>query len=435
MAIRTSTALVALATVWASTASATEITYALWDANQMPAYQACAADFTKAHPDITIKVTQAAWNDYWSAITTGIVAGTAPDVFTNHLSRYPEFAAYDQILDIAPLIKRDGVPTDIYEPGLYDLWGRNGKQYGLPKDWDSISLVYNKDMLKAAGVDPAELSKATWNPKDGGTFEKLLAKLTLDKSGKAGDAAGFNAKEVKQFGLLLDYDDTTTGQRMWANFAAANGFKYNEGPWSTAYHYDDPRLAEAVQWFADLALKKGYGDTQQDAGKLGQDALFLSGKGAMVIDGSWMIKNYVDNAKFPVGFAVLPIGPNGRKTMFNGLADAIWAGTKHKEESWQWVKYLGSKECQTTIAKAGVVFPAVVGSSDIVREAVGKKGIDVSAFTEMAKPGQTFLFPITDKASEIKSILRPAFDYVFLGRSTAAEALGKANKDILALFQ
>ena len=42
-------------------------------------------------PNITVKITQYGWDDYWTKLTTGFVAGTAPDVFTDHLSKYPEF--------------------------------------------------------------------------------------------------------------------------------------------------------------------------------------------------------------------------------------------------------------------------------------------------------------------------------------------------------
>ena len=57
-----------------------EISYWLWDANQLPAYQQCADDFTKANPDITVKITQRGWDDYWSTLTNGFVGGTArPD--------------------------------------------------------------------------------------------------------------------------------------------------------------------------------------------------------------------------------------------------------------------------------------------------------------------------------------------------------------------
>jgi multiple sugar transport system substrate-binding protein len=40
-----------------STASG-EVSYWLWDANQLPAYQACADKFTAANPNVTVKITQ-----------------------------------------------------------------------------------------------------------------------------------------------------------------------------------------------------------------------------------------------------------------------------------------------------------------------------------------------------------------------------------------
>ena len=164
----------------------TEINYWLWDALQLPAYQAAAAAFEKANPDIKVKVTQTSWGDYWTTLSTGFVSGTAPDVFVNHLSRYPEFVANELLVDIAPMIKKENVPTNIYLGGLYDLWGKEGKQYGLPKDWDTIALIYNKEMLAKAGADPKELENLTWNPKDGGTFGQLIAKLSIDEAGKNG---------------------------------------------------------------------------------------------------------------------------------------------------------------------------------------------------------------------------------------------------------
>ena len=75
-----------------------EISYWLWDNNQKPAYQQCADAFKVENPDATVKITQYAWDDYWSGVTNGFVAGTAPDVFTNHLSKYPEFVTQGQLV-------------------------------------------------------------------------------------------------------------------------------------------------------------------------------------------------------------------------------------------------------------------------------------------------------------------------------------------------
>ena len=79
--------------VSAQDAPSGSIRYTLWDSNQLPAYQACEAAFEAANPAIDVTIEQLGWDDYWNGITTGFVSGTAPDVFTNHQAKYPEFAS------------------------------------------------------------------------------------------------------------------------------------------------------------------------------------------------------------------------------------------------------------------------------------------------------------------------------------------------------
>jgi multiple sugar transport system substrate-binding protein len=244
---------------------ATEINYWLWDSNQQPSYQACADAFEKENPDIKIKITQTGWFDYWNALNTAFVSGTAPDVFWDHLSRYPEFIDNGLLVDLAPAIARDKVPTDIYVGGLVKVWGRNGKQYGLPKDWDTIGIVYNRAVLEKAGVDPKSLWDLNWKPGDGGTFGQVVAKLSIDESGKNGLDPNFNPKAVKQYGLLLNGLSDGLGHEEWANFAASTGWNYCDAPWATHFNYDDPKLVATIQWFAELSLRKGFIVPAKDA--------------------------------------------------------------------------------------------------------------------------------------------------------------------------
>lgn len=428
-------ATVAVAAMATSALAQTQIEYWLWDANQLPAYQACAVEFGKQNSGIKVNVTQKGWDDYWTNVTTGFVSGTAPDVFTSHLAKYPEFANNNQIEDLTAWIKRDGVKSDIYYPGLFDLWGKNGKQYGLPKDWDTVGIVYNKKMLKEAGVSENALKTWTWNPKNGGTFGQILAKLTKDKNGNNALSPKFDPKNVAQYGWASG-NGGGYGQTEWSWLAVPNGFKFNDGPWSTKYYYDDPKLAEAIQWLADLSVKKGIAMPVAEVAKLNAESMFVSGKAAMVPQGSWMITYFRDNTKFDWAWAPLPIGPNGRKSMFNGLADNIWTGSKHKEEAWKWVKFLGSAACQNIVGSYGVVFPAIKSGVDAALKAHAKKGIDVSPFTmEANAKGGTFLFPIADNASEASSIMQAAMDNIFAGKATAADALKEANAKVNALFK
>jgi len=412
------------------------IRYMLWDNNQLPAYSECAAQFMESNPGITVEIEQLGWADYWTAIQTGFVTGDAPDVFTNHLAKYPEFVALGQLVDIQPLVERDGVPTDIYYPGLAELWVKDGSRYGLPKDWDTIAVVYNADMLEAAGIDPAIMDEWTWNPEDGGTFEQVVAQLTLDANGNNGLSPDFDKDNVVQYGFTNDWATAAGyGQTSFSVFTASTGWEYNNGLWGDEYYYDDPRFIQTIQWIADLWLEKGYAAPYADVSGLGSFALFQSGKAALTTDGSWMIGSYL-GSDFPVGFGRLPIGPEGRKSMFNGLADSIWVGSEHQEEAWQWVKYLASADCQKIVGQSGVVFPAIPEAAELSLQVRAEAGVDVSAFTlQAAEEGGTFLFPITDYGSEITVIMQEAMDRIALGEVDAETALKEANEEVNALFK
>lgn len=412
----------------------TEIRYWLWDSNQQPAYQECADEFTKANPDITVKIEQKGWGDYWTGITTGFTSGTAPDVFTDHLAKYPEFVANGQLVDIQPLVERDGVDTSIYVGGLADLWAKDGARYGLPKDWDTVAIVYNQEMLDAAGVTVEELNNATWNPDDGGTFGEIIAKLSLDANGNNGLSPDFDPANVVQYGFLQPDHGGAYGQTQWSWLATTTGWTFNDGLYATSYNYEDPRFIATIQWFADL-IKKGFSPPIEEVRNLGANSQFAAKTGALVPDGSWMISWYLGNTDFPMGFASIPAGPEGRKSMFNGLADSIWVGSQHQEEAWQWVKFAASPACEEIVGKYAVVFPAIPSAVDIAVASHLEKGVNVAAFSDLTKTeGSTFLFPVTDYASQISDIMTKAMDRIFIGGEPAATVLPEADAEVDGLF-
>ena len=64
--------------------------------------------FHAANPNINVKITQYGWDDYWTKLTNGFVAGDAPDVFTDHLSKYPEFVSQEQLVPLDERSPRTG---------------------------------------------------------------------------------------------------------------------------------------------------------------------------------------------------------------------------------------------------------------------------------------------------------------------------------------
>lgn len=411
------------------------VRYVLWDTNQLPAYQQCADAFQEANPGITIAIEQLGWDDYWTGITTGFISGDAPDVFTNHLAKYPEFVALEQLVDLQPFIDRDGVATDIYYPGLADLWVKDGQRYGLPKDWDTVAVIYNVELLEKAGIDPEIFDTWTWNLEDGGTFMETIAALTIDENGNNGLSPDFDKTKVVQYGFVPEGMGSAYGQTQWSPFTASLGWTYNNGVWGDTYYYDDERFVNTIQWWADLALEYGYIPQYDEITSLGAPSLFQAGNVATTISGSWMIGTFLAS-EFEVGFGRLPAGPEGRKSMFNGLADSIWVGSPHVEESWQWVKFLASADCQNIVGEAGVVFPAIPEAAAMSQQMRADAGVDVSAFVDQAnEENGTFLFPIADFAGEITTIMNEAMDSISLGQAKAADVLPAANAEINELFQ
>lgn len=407
-------------------ALAVEVRYSMWDTNQMPAYRQCAADFEKVHPGTTVRFVQTGWADYWTVLAASFVSGTAPDVIANHLMKYPEYSKNGLLVDLAPYIRRDRIDPGIYAAGLYELWGRDGKQYGLPKDWDTVAMAVNLDHARKAGVTLAELQDMNWNPRDGGSFENIVRRLTLDAKGNNALSPQFDKRNVVMFGYQNPGHGGMMGQTDWSHFAVSNGFRFQDKPWDPNFHYDDPRLIETLRYLASLP-GKGLSAPYEHAKPLGSNAMFTAARVAMVPEGSWMITFFRDNARFQHAWVPLPVGPTGvRATMFNGLADSIWSGSKVMEQAWQWVKYLGSVACQQVVASHGVVFPAIKGMTERALAAQQAKGVDSSAFFTMAG-ARTFLAPIADNGGEVDHVISSALEAIWIGTGDPDTLMRQAN--------
>ncbi|MDH6622382.1 multiple sugar transport system substrate-binding protein [Streptomyces sp. LBL] len=412
--------------------SANTVTYWLWDANQLPAYQACAEGFEKQNPGLKVKLTQLGWDDYWTKLTASFIAGTQPDVFTDHIQKFGQFADLQVLEPLDDL----GIKAADYQPGLAANWtGQDGHRYGAPKDWDTVALFYNRKMAQDAGVTPGELNSLSWNPEDGGSFEKAIAHLTVDDKGRRGDESGFDKKHVKVYGLASNGGGDADGQTQWSTFAASAGWTYTDKKqWGTKYQYDSKTFQSVMKWYFGLA-KKGYLAPFTDYNIQSNQAntQVAAGKAAASFDGAWMISTYAGFKGRDIATAVTPVGPTGKRaTMMNGLADSVTKNAHNKQGAKKWVAYLASNECQKTVGSYGIVFPATPDGTKAAVAAYRKKGIDVSAFTKPVadkKDFATFSFPITTYAADVYALMHPAMQDIY-GNGKSVSSLDQTNDQI-----
>ena len=418
-----------LIAAWASLAQAGTVRHFLWDANQRPLYQRCATAFEAAHPGTRIRIEHQGWDDYWTTLSTGFISDTAPDVFTNHILKHPDFVANGVLVNLSPLIARDRVAVDRFEPGLLPMWQHKGRQYAMPTDWDTIAFAVNLDHARRMGVGLDELRRLTWNPRDGGSLQPLLARLTVDEAGRPATDPAFDRRRVKVWGYLNPGDGNMMGQTEWSHYAASAGFRFQREPWDPDLRYGDPVLADTLQWLAGLGAA-GLAPTPQQMGRLGADALFVNGRGAIVPSGTWMIGHFLRHAKFAHTWVALPVGPSGQRTsMRNGLALSIWAGSPRREEAWQWVRHVASRECQQILAESGVLYPAWQGLAAMAVAKQQAMGVDTQVFLDAAA-GVTFPPPVAPHGAEVSDLMSATIQRILAGRVKAAEVLPDTERRV-----
>jgi multiple sugar transport system substrate-binding protein len=422
------------------------IEYWLWDSGQQPGYQKCADAFQQQNPGLRINIAQYGWDTYWSKLTAGFIADAAPDVFTDHLAKFAQYVDLKVLRPLDDLAPTSDIQDGDYQPGLAELWkGQDGKRYGAPKDWDTVAVFYDRAALKTAGVEESQLRDLAWNPQDGGTFEKLVAHLTIDVNGVRGDEPGFDKNHVKTHGLAAEgAGGGGWGQTQWSAFTGSAGWQVTDkNPWGTRFNLDQPAFQDTLRWYFGLA-EKGYMSTYAEIGgsnAIGADKQIQSGMAAMGISGSWMISTFsklTDAAgkKLDIGIAPTPIGPAGKRaSMFNGLADSVTTMSKQPEAAAKWVKFLSGAECQNIIGQSGVVFPARPEATEkAIAYNKAERDLDVSAFTDQVTDKTTFLFPVTTNAADITALLAPRLDAVYIGTEPVS-SLTELNNQLNDLFK
>ena len=420
----------------AAPAGATQIDYWLWDANQLPAYSAAIDLFMEQNPDIYVRITQLGWDDYWTKLTASFVAEAGPDAFADHLARFPEFVNLGVIAPLDDLAPLADITADRFQEGLQELWSdREGTRYGIPKDYDTVAVMYDKNLLAEEGLAPEDLEDLDWNPEDGGSFEKMLARLTLDTNGVRGDEEGFDPTSIARYGLAADPGIDYTGQTSWSPFALSTGWTFTEAEtWGTSFQYDDERFTATMDWYFGL-VDKGFfppfgtfGDSSPAQSQL------QAGSAALATAGSWMISTFANMEGMELGIAPLPAGPIGTPvSMFNGLGDSISSQSQKKEEAARLIAFLASDEAQRLIGQRAPFFPATDAGTEAAIESYAEEGLDVTPFTDRVANGETGLYPLVENSASIMSIMQTAFDQCWLRRIDGAD-FASFNDRVNALF-
>lgn len=283
-------------------------------------YLAAIAQFEADNPGWTVEFDKFQWPDLRTKVVADIAAGNPPDLLATPGGWVQEFGRQDLLLPLDDMAKRDVAGFDF--PGdWFDNAVENntvdGKIYGLQIHLTCATLVYNKDMLAAAGYDAPP---TTWDE-----FREV-AKATT-KPGVFGFAP--NSSYFYYWPWIFqaggDYYDTETGKVGFGSDATIH----------------------AVQFLSDL-IHVDHSAPVPVAGAdyEGPQKLFTSGRAAMIITGPWDI-GPIRTGNPDLDWAVAPSLKDARQaTVQGGVALAIPKGAKYPDMAWDLAKRLTSVDVE-----------------------------------------------------------------------------------------
>ncbi len=379
------------------------ITYAIWDKNQEPGMQAIIDAFMEKNPDIIVKLEVTPWDQYWTKLEAAATGGAMPDVLWMHVNNFLKYQGSGMLMDITDQLKgSQEVDLANYPDGLVNLYVQDGKNYAIPKDYDTIGLWYNKTLFDEAGVAyPDE----TWD------WNKLLEaakRLTNTEKG----IYGFSAPSDRQQGY-------------WNWIYQNGGYVLSDD--KTKSGFDQKATQEALQWWVDLSQKHKVSPTVQQFADTSFDEYFTSGKSAMGLFGSWMVSSFKANeyVKENCDVAVIPKGIK-QATIYNGLGNVASAKTKYPEAASKFLEFMGTKEAHLLQAEYGAAIPAYNGCAEPWIESCSE--FNVKAYPAMLDYGVVFMNSQTaPKWAEAEDLMMTK---IFSGQISVEEGCNELAKEV-----
>ena len=388
--------LMVLAVIPMANAEDATITFAFWDTNQEPGMRAIADAYEAAHPGVKVVTQVTPWSEYWTKLEAAAMGGEMPDVYWMHSNQFFKYADAGIMLDLSDL----DIDYSVYPAGITALYNFDGTQLAVPKDYDTIALVYNKEIFDATGEAYPD---ATWT---WDTLREVAKRLTDTEKG----IYGFGAP-----------NDTQSG---YYNFVYQNGgFIFEDGKSG----FDQPETQEAIKTWVELMTVDGVSPTLESFTDMSNDEQFQAGRVAMQFVGSWMMSAYTSNEfiKDKFDLAVLPQGKT-RASIYNGLGYAGAATTKYPEVVKDFIAFCGSEQANILQAQNKAAIPAYAGTEHYFTDLF--ENLNIKCYTEMIEYGVQF--PFSPNKSLWEPIEAETMTSAYTGEMTVEEACNYLHETI-----
>ena len=358
------------------------------------------AEFESAHPNVTVDVTMVPFGNADQLFMTAAQGGQAPDLMrlsSDQLGAIGEVRVdgYPLLEDLRPHL----TPQDRqqFEERALQAMRYGDALYGVPASQDCLSLIFNKALFDAQGLDYPDSS---W------TEQNLLQA-----------AQSLTVQDVQ--GLAIPIKTAYWWFPIQEGFGGSL-FDENGEP-----SLDSNGSSEAMRWMLDLELEHGVVATgTQIEGMKNQ---FISSKAAMIFDGPWNWATY-EASRLNIGQTLLPLVESSGDRMSPLVTYKGWSVSKqsaNKVAATELALWFSSENVQKEFAVETYTMPTHVAlESD---EEINEDPV-LSGFLEQTKAGTPA--PTTRAMSLVYDPLSTAFEQAYSEIASTEEALSGANQQL-----
>ncbi|MBW4574779.1 MAG: sugar ABC transporter substrate-binding protein [Aphanothece sp. CMT-3BRIN-NPC111] len=301
------------------------------------------ATFESQNPGVKVRWVDVPWSAMESKILTAVSAKTAPDVVNLNPDFASQLASRNAWLDLDAK-----VPQTVRQEYLPNIWNAstlNGKSFGLPWYLSSSVTIYNKDLLKQAGIS-----------KPPATYAELgqIAQQIKDKTGKYA------------FFITLVPEDSAQVLESFVQM----GVQLVDAQGKAAFN--TPAGKAAFQYWVDLYKKGLLPREVLTQGHQHAIELYQAGETAMLGSGAEFIETIAKNAPgIAKASAVAPqiTGETGKKNVAV-MNLVIPRNTDKPDEALKFALFVTNTQNQLAFAKTANVLPSTAKAVEEYKRAL-----------------------------------------------------------------
>ncbi|GIP40545.1 ABC transporter substrate-binding protein [Paenibacillus sp. J31TS4] len=302
------------------------------------------------------------------------------------------------------------------EPSIAGYYTFDNKLYSMPFNTSNPILYYNKDLFKAAGLDPEKPPK---------TYEEVAeAAKKLSKDGVSGASFAI-------YGWFMEQFFANQGAELLDN---GNG----RSALATASLVNADAGVKTLTWWKSLVDSKAainLGRKTDDTKKA-----FAAGQVAMILDSTASLRGIVNSVggKFEVGTGFLPKPADAKDggVVVGGASNWILNNKSEAEQkaAWEFIKYLSAPEQQADFHVNTGYFPITKKAYEqqVVKDNLAKypqfqTAVDQLHATKLNKATQGAVMGVYPEA---RQITETAIEEALAGKKSPKDALDAAAKEI-----